>query len=128
MIDSVEMVVFVVVGCARGIAPIRLGLGIGHSALGLGRVRVTHQNTTSIDVRQITVATPHTQQDCISCSSTSVSCCIIISRTDINNRDHFHAIFEYLPAHRIAVCKHHQKGIVRYQPEGHVNKQHQEYV
>lgn len=40
----------------------------------------------------------------------------------------FHAIFEYLPAHRIAICKHHQQGIVQSQLEGHLNKQHQELV
>jgi hypothetical protein len=27
--------------------------------------------------------------------------------------DQFHAIFKYLPAHRIAVCKRHQQGIVK---------------
>lgn len=40
----------------------------------------------------------------------------------------FHAIFEYLPAHRIAICKHHQQGIVQSQLEGHLNKRHQELV
>jgi hypothetical protein len=40
----------------------------------------------------------------------------------------FHAIFDYLPAHRIAVCKSHQQGIVKTQLEAHLNKQHQEYV
>jgi hypothetical protein len=42
--------------------------------------------------------------------------------------DQFHAIFEYLPAHRIAVCKRHQQGIVKVQLEAHLNKRHQEYV
>ncbi|KAL5371306.1 hypothetical protein DPSP01_014356 [Paraphaeosphaeria sporulosa] len=42
--------------------------------------------------------------------------------------DQFGAIFEYLPTHRIAVCKRHQQGIVKSQLEGHLNKRHQEYV
>jgi hypothetical protein len=40
----------------------------------------------------------------------------------------FHAIFEYLPAHRIAVCKRHRQGIVKVHLEAHLNKRHQEYV
>lgn len=40
----------------------------------------------------------------------------------------FHAIFEYLPAHRIAVCKRHQQGIVKVQSEAHLNKRHKGYV
>jgi hypothetical protein len=31
-------------------------------------------------------------------------------------------------AHRIAVCKHYQQGIIKSQLDGHLNKQHQEYV
>jgi hypothetical protein len=42
--------------------------------------------------------------------------------------EQFHAIFEYLPTHRIAVCKRHQQGIVKSQLEAHLKKRHQEYV
>ncbi|KAF9733880.1 hypothetical protein PMIN01_08223 [Paraphaeosphaeria minitans] len=42
--------------------------------------------------------------------------------------DQFHTTFEYLAAHRIAVCKRHEQGIVKFQLEGHLNKQHQEYI
>jgi hypothetical protein len=48
--NSVRVVVFVRVSRARSIAPIRVRV-IGHSALGLDRVRGKHQKTTSIDVR-----------------------------------------------------------------------------
>jgi hypothetical protein len=58
--NSAGVVVFVRVSRARSIAPIRVRV-IGPSALGLDRVRGKHQKATSIDVRQITVATPHTQ-------------------------------------------------------------------
>jgi hypothetical protein len=42
--------------------------------------------------------------------------------------DHFNSIFKYLPANRIAVCKHHQQGIVKSQLAAHLNNSHQEYV
>lgn len=42
--------------------------------------------------------------------------------------EHFNAIFEYIPAHRIAVCRTHQQGIVKSQLGAHLNKKHQEYV
>ena len=48
--NSVGVVVFVRVSCARSIAPLRVRV-TGHSTLGLDRVRGKHQKTTSIDVR-----------------------------------------------------------------------------
>ena len=47
---------------------------------------------------------------------------------DNNRKDLFHAIFEYLPGNRIAVCKHHQQGIVKSQLEAHLDKRLKEYV
>ena len=84
--NSVGVVVFVRVSCARSIAPLRVRV-TGHSALGLDRVRGKHQKATSIDVRQITIATPHTQQDRTSCSSTYITRSAFICRTDINSID-----------------------------------------
>lgn len=127
MINSVGVVVFVRVVRASSIALIRVRV-IGHSALGLDRVRDKRQKPTSIEIRQITVATPHMQQDRISCSGAHIAHSALIRRINVNKMDQFHAIFEYLPAHRIAVCKHHQQGIVQSQLEGHLNKQHQELV
>jgi hypothetical protein len=40
----------------------------------------------------------------------------------------FNVIFEYLPAHQIAICMNHQQGIVKSQLKAHLNKKHQEYV
>jgi hypothetical protein len=42
--------------------------------------------------------------------------------------DQFHSIFEYVRAHRIAICRSHQQGIIKAQLEAHLNKHHQEYV
>jgi hypothetical protein len=38
--------------------------------------------------------------------------------------EQFHTIFEYLPTHRIAVCKRHQQGIVKSQLEAYLKKRH----
>jgi superfamily II DNA helicase RecQ len=42
--------------------------------------------------------------------------------------DPFYTIFEYLPAHRIAICKHHQQGIIKSQLRTHLDTRHQEFV
>jgi hypothetical protein len=42
--------------------------------------------------------------------------------------DQFNALFEYLPAHSIAICKSHQQGIVRSQLRAHLDTKHQELV
>ena len=42
--------------------------------------------------------------------------------------DQFNAIFEYLPTHRVAICKSHQQGIVRSQLRTHLDTKHQELV
>jgi uncharacterized C2H2 Zn-finger protein len=42
--------------------------------------------------------------------------------------DQFNAIFEYLPAHSIAICKSHQQGVVRSQLRTHLDTKHQELV
>jgi hypothetical protein len=46
---------------------------------------------------------------------------------DVDNwKDQFYNVFEYLPANRIAVCKHHQQGIVKSHLGAHLNKRHKE--
>ena len=42
--------------------------------------------------------------------------------------DQFYTIFEYLPKHRIAICRSHRQGIIRSQLKTHLNRKHQEYV
>ena len=42
--------------------------------------------------------------------------------------EQFNSIFEYLPAHRIAICKSHRQGIVQSQLAAHLDTKHQELV
>jgi hypothetical protein len=42
--------------------------------------------------------------------------------------EQFNDKFEYLPAHRSAVCKRLQQSVVKSQLKVHLNRKHQEYV
>jgi hypothetical protein len=42
--------------------------------------------------------------------------------------DQFNSIFEYLSTNRIAVCKHHQQGIIKSQLSAYLDKQYKEYI
>lgn len=52
----------------------------------------------------------------------------IIDSHSIHTMDPFNQIFEYLPVHRIAVCKTHKQGIIKSQLGTHLNTKHQEYT
>lgn len=46
----------------------------------------------------------------------------------LSNMEPFNSVFEYVPKHRMVICKAHRQGVVKLQFRSHLDSKHKEWA